>query len=151
MVGGAFARGQFHDGDQNRGAETAIEADRTGGTYVALTIVQPGSDECVGQVRVHSIDWNHSRAELGIWVAPEVRGEGVAGRALRLTARWLFDRCALERVQLVTEPQNEPMLRAARAAGFVDEGVLRGYTRERGIRVDCAMLSLLPSDIGSAV
>jgi RimJ/RimL family protein N-acetyltransferase len=123
------------------------DADRAGGTYVALTIVQPGADECVGQIRVHTIDWTHARAELGVWLAPQVRGQGLAARALRLAARWLFDRCGLERLQMMTEPDNEPMLRAARAAGFVHEGVLRGYTRERGARFDCAILSLLRTDI----
>src|SRR5205807_3110729 len=110
------------------------------GRGVTLTIVAGASDDCVGEVRVHGLDWVHSRAELGVWLAPQVRGRGLAPRALRLAAAWLFDRGGLERVQVMTEPGNEPMLKAARAAGFVYEGVLRGYTRERGSRVDCAVL-----------
>jgi RimJ/RimL family protein N-acetyltransferase len=39
------------------------------------------------------------------------------------------------------------MLRAARAAGFVDEGILRGYRRERGKRVDMAVLSMISRDL----
>ena len=39
------------------------------------------------------------------------------------------------------------MIAAARAAGFTFEGVLRGFTFERGQRVDCAVLSLLPADL----
>jgi RimJ/RimL family protein N-acetyltransferase len=55
--------------------------------------------------------------------------------------------CALERIQLVTDPGNDALRAAARAAGFVEEGVLRGYVRERGRRVDVAMLSLIASDL----
>jgi RimJ/RimL family protein N-acetyltransferase len=38
------------------------------------------------------------------------------------------------------------MVRAASAAGFVEEGVLRGYTRGRGGRVDNVVMSLLPGE-----
>jgi RimJ/RimL family protein N-acetyltransferase len=66
---------------------------------------------------------------------------------LRLAAGWLFSACGLERVEVQTEPHNEALLRAAHAAGFVHEGVLRSYVGERGRRVDMAILSLLPSDL----
>ena len=39
------------------------------------------------------------------------------------------------------------MIRAARNAGFLDEGMLRGYLRVGGRRVDAVILSLLPSDL----
>jgi RimJ/RimL family protein N-acetyltransferase len=122
-------------------------AERAAGTTVRLTILEPGSDDCRGQIAVHHIDWNHLRAELGMWVAPQLRNRGFARGALRLAASWLFDSCGLERIAVLTEPDNEPMLRAARAAGFLDEGVLRAYTRERGRSVDSAVLSLLPTDL----
>jgi RimJ/RimL family protein N-acetyltransferase len=129
-----------------RRAEEA-EGNRVAGRSVALTILQPGSDDCVGEIRVHHVDWIHARAELGIWLAAQVRRRGLAPRALELAAPWLFDSCGFERLQILSEPDNEPMLAAARAAGFVHEGVLRGYTRERAARVDCAVFSLLPGDL----
>jgi RimJ/RimL family protein N-acetyltransferase len=124
------------------------EAARIAGDNITLTIVEPGHDECRGEVRVHNFDWDHGRAELGIWVAPQLRGRGMARAALRLVASWLFEACRLERVQLLTEPDNDAMIAAARAAGFTHEGVLRSYLRERGSRVDVAVLSLLPGDGG---
>ncbi len=93
------------------------------------------------------MDWDHSRAELGIWTAPAQRGRGVAADALRLVGRWLLRECGLARVQLVTEPDNVAMVAAARRAGFMEEGVLRGYLRERGQRVDVTMLSLVAADL----
>jgi RimJ/RimL family protein N-acetyltransferase len=123
------------------------QARRAAGESATLTILVPDSDECRGQLIVHNVDWDHRRAELGIWLAPDARGQGLAQGALRLAARWLFDGCGLERLQLITEPDNEPLLRTARAAGFEYEGILRGYTRERGRRHDCAVLSLLPGEL----
>jgi RimJ/RimL family protein N-acetyltransferase len=129
-----------------REAETA-DAERAAGTLATLTIVEPGSDVCLGQVIVHSVEWDHGRAELGIWLAPQARGRGLGRHALRLAAKWLLTTCGLERVQVLTEPNNAPMLGAARAAGFQLEGVLRGYQRDRSGRVDCAVLSLVRSDL----
>ena len=121
--------------------------DRATGTAMWLTIVQSGADECIGQIDVHDVDWDHSRAELGIWTAPARRGRGVATDALRLVGAWLLRECGLARVQLVTEPDNAALVAAARRAGFTEEGVLRGYLRERGQRVDVTMLSLVTGDL----
>jgi RimJ/RimL family protein N-acetyltransferase len=123
-------------------------ADMDQGIGVRLTIIEADGDDCRGQVIVHGLDWENYRAEVGIWVAPQLRNRGMARRALVLAAPWLFAACGLKRIALLTEPDNEPMLRAARAAGFVEEGVLRSYRRERGKRVDVAVLSLISRDLG---
>ncbi len=129
-----------------RRVEQAV-VDMDQGLVARLAITEAGADDCRGQVIFHDFDWDHHRAEIGIWVAPQLRDRGVARRALALAAPWLFEACGLKRIALLTEPENEPMLRAARAAGFVEEGLLRGYRRERGRRVDTVILSLIPGDL----
>jgi len=125
-------------------------ADRAAGRGMTLTIVAVGDDDgvCLGQVNVHQVDWEHARLELGIWVVPQARGRGFGRKALRLLARWLLEELDFERVQLLTEPDNQPMLAAAAGAGFEREGTFRGFTRERGHRVDVAILSLVRRDLG---
>jgi RimJ/RimL family protein N-acetyltransferase len=122
---------------------------RHAGEAVRFTILSPGSDVCQGQLDVHRVDWDDGRAEAGIWVAPQVRGRGLAAAALRLAGAWLFDVLGLARLELLTEPDNAPMIAAARRAGLTEEGVLRAYLRERGRRVDVTVLSLLPADLHS--
>jgi RimJ/RimL family protein N-acetyltransferase len=121
--------------------------DRATGTALWLTIVEAGGDDCIGQIDVHDTDWDHSRAGLGIWIAPAHRGHGLAGDALRLAGRWLLTECGLQRLQLVAEPDNVAMVAAARRAGFVPEGLLRGYLRERGRRADVTVMSLVVADV----
>jgi RimJ/RimL family protein N-acetyltransferase len=128
----------------------AAKAKRAQGIRASLAILEPPADECLGEITVQEIDWDHARASLGVWVAPGSRNRGLARRALRLAARWLFDACRLKRIALLTDQDNEPMLRAARAAGFREERVLRSYGRERNVRGDMAVLSLLPSDLHSS-
>ena len=93
-------------------------AERAAGTAVKLTIVEPDSDDCRGRVEVREIDWEHGAAELGVWVAPQLRGRGVARRALRLAAGWLFGTVGLRRLTLRTDADNVALRRAAAAAGF---------------------------------
>ncbi len=127
-------------------AERAAD-DRASGIGMTLTIVGSGSDVCVGQVNVHHVNWDNARAELGIWVAPRARDKGLARTALRLVATWLLRDLGFQRVQLLTEPDNDRLIRAATGAGFHREGVLHGYLRERGVRVDVVVLSLVRDDL----
>ena len=135
-----------------RGAELGRRAERepaarAAGERATLTILESDSDTCRGQVRVEDADWDQNRAGVTIWLAPQVRGRGLGRRALRLTGEWLIQTCGLARVELLAEPSNVPAVHAAQAAGFVHEGVLRGYHRRRGKRVDAIVLSLIPADL----
>jgi [ribosomal protein S5]-alanine N-acetyltransferase len=134
--------------DLGRRSERA-EDDRTSGRAVTLTILEPASDICRGEVNIHHVEWDHQRAELGIWIALGARGKGLARGALRLAAEWLVNDCGFARVELLTEPDNEAMIRAGLAAGFVREGTLRSYLMEHGVRIDVAVLSLISSDLGT--
>ncbi len=140
-----------------RRAERAQD-DRLAGRAISLTILEDEDDTCVGQIDVHHVEWEHARAELGVWVAPAHRGRGVARRALRLAGPWLLVEAGLERVELLTHPENQAMRKSAEAAGFQFEGVLRGYYRDgEGLqrrlgrapaaRVDMAVLSLVHRDL----
>jgi RimJ/RimL family protein N-acetyltransferase len=121
-------------------------SERRSGTRARLTILDESSDEFRGRIMVHNVDWEHARAEIGVWVIPQARGRGLARSALRLAARWLIESCGLVRLELLTEPDNEPMLRAARAAGFSPEGVLRRHARRGNERHDMVTLAFRASD-----
>jgi RimJ/RimL family protein N-acetyltransferase len=53
----------------------------------------------------------------------------------------------MERLELLTELDNAPMVAAAKSAGLAHEGVLRSYVNERGHRLDLNILSLLRADL----
>lgn len=131
-----------------RRAERA-EHDRQGGVGVSWTVTQVGEDSCIGQIDVHRVDWDNRRAELGAWLAPAHRGRGLGRRALALVGSWLIEEVGFERVELLTQPDNASMIHAARAARFELEGVLHGYYRTPGGRVDMAIMSLVRRDLGS--
>jgi len=90
------------------------------GRGLRLTVVAPEDPTCRGQLAVHHVDWPVRSAELGLWLAPQARGQGWAARALRLAAGWLFGACGLDRLTLLTDATNQPMIRAAESAGFTE-------------------------------
>ncbi|HWF34223.1 MAG TPA: GNAT family protein [Solirubrobacteraceae bacterium] len=128
-----------------RAMEEAQER-REAGAGVTLTILEPGSDDCRGQIEADRFDWEHAHANLAVWLVPDARGRRLAPRALALAAEWLIEAAGLVRVQLMAPPENEAVIRAALGAGFTREGVLRAHARAGGGRVDLAVLSRIASD-----
>ena len=88
------------------------------------------------------------RATIGYWVAAASRGRGVCTRALRLLSRYAVDELRLQRVDLITDPDNVASQRVAEKVGFQREGVLRAHLRHPDGRVrDSVMFSLLPGEL----
>jgi RimJ/RimL family protein N-acetyltransferase len=84
----------------------------------------------------------------GCWIARDERGRGICTRALRLLARHGLDELGLQRVDLITDPDNVASQRVAEKVGFQREGVLRAHLRHPDGRVrDSVMFSLLPGEL----
>lgn len=116
------------------------------GTNSNFAIVLDGP--AVGSIGVRWVDPDQGVAEVGYWVAPEVRGRRVCTRALALVSRWAIDR-GTERLQLRADEENVASKKVAENAGFTREGVLRSshYNRRLGRRIDFVMYSLLPDEL----
>jgi nitrite reductase/ring-hydroxylating ferredoxin subunit len=72
----------------------------------------------------------------------------LATRALRLVARWGFERFGIERLALWTLPGNTASQAVAEKAGFRYEGIVRNWEAGRdGRALDCIMYSLTPDDL----
>ena len=88
------------------------------------------------------------RATMGYWIAASDRGQGVCTRALRLLSRHALDDLDVQRVQLITDPDNVASQRVAEKVGFQREGVLRAHLRHPDGRIrDSVMFSLLPGEL----
>jgi RimJ/RimL family protein N-acetyltransferase len=88
------------------------------------------------------------RGRIGYWVAAGSRGRGVCTRALRALSRWALDELELQRLELITDPDNVASQRCAEKVGFRREGVMRAHLRHPDGRVrDSVLFSLLPGDL----
>jgi RimJ/RimL family protein N-acetyltransferase len=87
-------------------------------------------------------------AEVGYWVAPQSRGQGLLHRSLVLVLDHAFaaDGLALDRVMWRCFEGNWPSWRAAWRMGFRFEGAVRGGGLQRGRRRDEWVGTLLRGD-----
>jgi len=91
---------------------------------------------------------NSHTAHIGYWCASEARGRGVTTRALRLLCKHALEDLRLQRLELITDPDNHASQRVAEKVGFQREGVLRSHLpHPDGRRRDSVMFSLLPGEL----
>ena len=102
----------------------------------------------IGAIELHLDARDKAVGETGYWLCPAARGKGAATTALRLIAAWAFAELGIQRLQLVTAPENVPSQRVAERAGFIREGLLRAWLPTAAGRRDSFMFSLLPGEAG---
>jgi RimJ/RimL family protein N-acetyltransferase len=96
-------------------------------------------------MKVNSHDY---RGRIGYWVAAPLRGRGICTQALGILARYALNELGLQRVDLITDPDNLASQRVAEKVGFRREGVLRAHLRHPDHRVrDSVAFSLLPGEL----
>jgi RimJ/RimL family protein N-acetyltransferase len=104
-------------------------------------------DRVVGGIGM-GLNSGEYRATMGYWVAAQERGRGTCTRALRLLTRHALDDLRVQRVDLVTDPDNLASQRVAEKVGFQREGVMRAHLRYPDGRIrDSVMFSLLPGEL----
>ncbi len=116
--------------------------------HVSFAVQQrdDGSGTLIGTCSLWGIDQHNGLAHLGLQLVPAVRGRGFGTDVVRVLCHYAFVVRSLHRVGLETLATNEPMRRAAVAAGFSEEGQLREAAFVFGDRVDEVLYGLLRSE-----
>ena len=87
----------------------------------------------IGDIQARRDPYLAGLFEIGIVVFEDAdKGRGVGREVLSLMTAQLFEHEGAHRVQLNTDVGNTAMRRAAEAAGFTFEGVLRGFWPPKG-------------------
>jgi RimJ/RimL family protein N-acetyltransferase len=102
-----------------------------------------------GLVSLHDIDHRHGNAEVGVYVAPDLQGRGLARAALHMLLRFAFGELNLVRVHARILGFNERSMRLFEALGFQREGVLREHAFCGGRLVDVHLFGLLRRDFAA--
>jgi RimJ/RimL family protein N-acetyltransferase len=115
------------------------------GLFMPLLVVDAETDEILGGVTIHQVNWELGQGEIGYWLFPHARGRGVATQAARFLAEHAFEH-GLERIEARVFAGNPESERVLERAGFTREGVLRSLPLRRGGRADMTLYSLLPGE-----
>ena len=100
----------------------------------------------VGNVGLSHMEHRHDTGWVHYWLAADVRGLGLATRALASAARWAFVERDLFRLELGHDLANSPSCRVALRAGFPGEGVERLKLKLGRTRVDVETHARLRTD-----
>jgi RimJ/RimL family protein N-acetyltransferase len=110
----------------------------------AYAVADAGTDELIGAVGLDGV--RDGCAEIGYWVSPTARGQGVATAAARALATNAFAN-GFARLTLRTRKVNTNSQRVALAAGFARESLERGSGVDSdGARHDMVVWARLDTD-----
>jgi len=140
-----------HDGYGQKDASEFIALTRArweqGALYgFAITDVKDGT--FLGGCSLSHIHAVYHFCNLGYWVRTSRRGQGIAGQAARLAARFALETLGLVRVEVVVAVENTASLQVAEKIGAHREGVLRNRIIVRAQVLDAVMYSFTPQDFG---
>lgn len=126
--------------------EVAAKPDLAAPVRFTVQSATDSAGRCQGWATLWGIDLHQRIAHVGIGLIPSARGKGLGVDALRLLCRYAFEVRDLHRLGLETLAGNEPMRRAAVAAGFTEEGRLRESAYVLGERQDDVLYGILRSE-----
>jgi RimJ/RimL family protein N-acetyltransferase len=115
-----------------------------GKTDVVMAFGLKGEEQPLGSSGLHRISMIHRNAEWGIFIGrPDQWGKGIGREVAGAMLRYGFDTLNLHRIYLRVNADNERGIRSYRAAGFKDEGTMRGHIFVDGKYVDLHMMGVL--------
>jgi ribosomal-protein-alanine N-acetyltransferase len=91
-------------------------------------------------------NWEHGLAEVGYALSSTFQTRGLMTEALGMLVHDLFTNTPLERIEARCAVDNVGSRRVLEKNGFLCEGLLRGYFKLRGRRVDNYLYALLRED-----
>ncbi|NUO42892.1 MAG: GNAT family N-acetyltransferase [Streptomyces sp.] len=115
------------------------------GSTLTWGLFLPEGEDLVGMLGLMMRSMSY--AEIGFWCAKQHRGNGYVPEAVLAASRWAFVHLSIDRVEWRAEVGNIPSRTVAERTGFTLEGTLRSALVHQGVRRDCWLGSLLPSDL----
>jgi RimJ/RimL family protein N-acetyltransferase len=134
--------------DTARDYITVTRAEWTRGTMYAFAIVHAVTHEFIGVCGLSHFHPIYKFCNLGYWIRTSRCGNGYAGRAARLAAKFAFERAHAIRAEIVIAAGNKASKRVAEKINAHYEGILLNRMTVRENIYDAYMFSLLPSDFG---
>lgn len=144
-IGGENGMPPFDDDDLRAILRERLPEMRARGVLVPYVIEDTADGSILGGVTLRHFDPMRGVIEVGYWLFPHARGQGLATRAVRAVAREAFAG-GLWRVEAHVRVGNAVSERVLERARFTREGIKRRFLRHGGERVDATLFSLLADE-----
>ena len=110
---------------------------------LVLGIENPDTNQVIGTIGSHNINWRHRRAEIGYWLGKKYWGNGYASEAVMLFLSYLFETLELNRVFALVMDANEKSGEMLVRLGFTCEGRQRQVCLQYKERYDYLYYGIL--------
>lgn len=108
-----------------------------------LMVYNSALDTTVGIVDLYDFDPTHSRAGVGILIAPTQQQQGYATRVLRILVRYAFSYLRINQLYAHVSTENEPSNRLFKRAGFLHTATLKEWHKTADGYKDVQLFQLL--------
>lgn len=140
-----FSWGPYTEESQARAYLERLPGQRRRGEQ--LDLVQEHRDHgIIGITGLSEFSPRDRRALVGTWFGKAFWGTGANAESKALMCHLGFDLLGLERITSIANVDNARSRRALEKAGFLHEGVLRGWHRHGDRQLDVAIVGLLRGD-----
>lgn len=113
--------------------------------YFAWRVFLNDSDTMVGNVDLHSWDWDVPRCEIGFWGRTDYGGHGYMTEAVTAVLERALTEWGVQRVEAISDARNIRAHRVLERAGMAREGIMRNYERDaRGVLCDQVLFARVP-------
>lgn len=113
---------------------------------IIFAIMLKTSGQLIGTVGLREIDPEHSKAEMGCWIAVEEWGKGYAVEASSAVLRFGFEELQLNRIYAHHMVRNPASGHVLEKLGMRKEGLVRQPVRKWGVFEDVVLLAMLRKD-----
>ncbi|MBI2519698.1 MAG: GNAT family N-acetyltransferase [Bdellovibrio sp.] len=102
--------------------------------------------EYLGNIGIHTIRWEHDRAEIGYWIKQEFEGLGYVTEAVSQLLRELFS-LGFNRIEIRCDPENARSRKIPERLGMRLEGHFREHVFQQNAYRDTLVYALLRSEV----
>lgn len=111
---------------------------------IAFAIVDKKTDAHIGNIGLYVINWLYRSAEYRIVIGEkDFWKKGYGAEAAKLVIDYGFNKLNLNKIWLGVNSENKAAVKSYKAAGFVEEGVLRQEIYRNGRYYDAIRMSIL--------
>jgi len=114
------------------------------GKVVQFIIVEEETDRGIGSVYIQDVDYNHKKAEYGIFIGEDnCSGKGYGTIAAKLMVQYAFEELKLHRVYLRVYEENKRAISSYEKAGFKQEALLRDDVYVNGVYRNVVLMGII--------
>ena len=108
--------------------------------------MQEVKKEKIGSISLWNINWQHFRAQIGIWLIPSYWGKGLGEKSINLIKNIAFNHLKINRLEAYIAKENIKSIVLFEKCGFKEEGKLKQYLNFQGKYHDAIIVACLKNE-----